>query len=355
MKKSRIVLLTLLAGLAILLGACVPGPRVVGTPGISVSEDKVFVAYRNFVYGLNAETGTVAWFYPEKADTQVVFYAQPLVTDDFVYIGDLANDFHKLDIDSGDAVWTFSGAEGFYIGQAAEDEGIIYAPSSDGNLYALNENGDLLWKFTTDHYIWAQPQISADAIFVASMDHKVYAVSKDGEELWSKEIGAAMVAKPLLSADGSKLYIGSIGKEMLALDTEDGETLWSFNAGGAMDGVWGDPILVENTLYFADSQGQVYALDAQTGDQIWQTTFDGTVVGGLTAIEDGFVLVTEEGVVKSFDFDGSPGWEATLDGEIFQAPATNGEMLIVGTIEGDKLVYAFNMTGVQIWSTTPEN
>jgi len=75
----------------------------------------------------------------------------------------------------------------------------------------------------------------------------------------------------------------------------------------------------------------------------------------LTATEDGFVLVTEEGVVKAFDFDGKPGWEATLDGEIFQAPATNGEMLIVGTIEGDKLVYAFNITGVQIWSTTPEN
>jgi len=44
-----------------------------------------------------------------------------------------------------------------------------------------------------------------------------------------------------------------------------------------------------------------------------------------------------------------------LDGEIFQAPAVNSNTLVVGTINGDNLVYSFNLTGAQLWSTTPED
>jgi len=48
-------------------------------------------------------------------------------------------------------------------------------------------------------------------------------------------------------------------------------------------------------------------------------------------------------------------WEATLEGEIYKAPALNDEFVVVGTINGENLLYAFNKNGVQIWSSTPKN
>ena len=355
MKKSRILILAVLLALMLILSACVPGPRVVGTPGVTISDEMVFVSYQSFVYGLSPDTGSIAWHYPEEGNNQVVFYAQPVVSDGYVYVGDLANNFHKLDAETGEAQWTFTEAKGFYMGQAAVDDGIVYAPSNDGRLYALDADGSLLWTFETGHYIWAQPQLSEDAVYVGSMDHYVYAISKDGEELWSAEMEGAVVGSPQLSDDGDLLFVGSIGGKMAALDTRNGQPAWTYDGGGSVNSIWGKPLLVDGTLYFADSSGQLFALNAEDGTPIWQTEFDGGVVGGITAIADGLVLATNEGLVKAYNFDGSPKWEATLEGESFQEPVANQDMLVAGTINGESLLYGFNLTGVQLWSTTPEN
>ena len=141
---------------------------------------------------------------------------------------------------------------------------------------ALDENGKLLWQFDTGHYLWSQPQIVDDVIYLGAMDHFVYAISKDGEELWSAEMGGAVVAAPKISADGSILYVGSMHEQMDALDTSNGDVLWSFDTENS---IWGEALLVENTLYFADSGGKIYALDAETGDPVWQTEYSGNVVG----------------------------------------------------------------------------
>jgi outer membrane protein assembly factor BamB len=355
MKKSRTLLLIVFVALALLLSACVPGPRVVGTPGVTLSDEMVYVSYQNFVYGINPESGSVNWHYPEEANNQVVFYAQPTVDEDFLYVGDLANNFHKLNAETGEAEWTFADGRGFYMGKAAVEDGIVYTPSNDGRLYALDSDGNLLWSFKTGHYIWAQPQINDEAVFVGSMDHFVYALSKDGQELWSVEMNGAIVGSPQLSDDGSRLFVGSIAGEMIALDTQRGQVVWAFDSDGDLESVWGKPLFTDGMLYFADSAGQLFALNAETGLPEWQTEFAGSVVGGINAIVDGFVLATSSGLVKAYNFDSSPKWEATLEGESFQEPAANQEMLVAGTINGENLLYGFNSTGVQLWSTTPEN
>lgn len=355
MKKSRILILIVFVALTLVLSACVPGPRVVGTPGVTLSEEMVFVSYQNFVYGLDKESGAVVWHYPEESNNQVVFYAQPFVGGDYVYVGDLANNFHKLNVETGSAEWTFSGGKGFYMGQAAEADGIVYAPSNDGNLYALDADGNLIWSFKTGHYIWAQPQISQEAVFIGSMDHFVYAVSKDGQKIWSVEMDGAVVGSPQLDQDSSRLFVGSIGGKMVALDTQNGQEVWMFDGGGDVESIWGQPLVRDGVLYFADSAGQLFALDTETGAPNWQTDFGGSVVGGITEIAEGLALATSNGLIKAYNFDGSQKWEATLEGESFQEPVANQEMLVAGTINGENLLYGFNLTGVQLWSTTPEN
>jgi len=152
---------------------------------------------------------------------------------------------------------------------------------------------------------------------------------------------------------------------MVALDTATGDRLWIFDANESLESIWGTPFLIDDVLYFADSGGQLYALKAANAESVWQTnvsgtvvsglTISGTVVSGLTMIDDGFVLATQEGTIKAVNLDGSTKWESTLDGEIYQAPAANGDILVVGTIDGDNLVFGYNLTGAQLWSTTPED
>ncbi len=364
MKKYRILIVTAILAIAVILSGCVPGPRVTGSPGIALSEDIVFVAYGNFIYGMNAPTKSVEWYFPDESNNKIVFYAQPLVAGDYVYIGDLANNFYKINIETGNSEWTFSEAKGYFVGLAAEENGIVYAPSNDGNVYAIDSSGEELWRFETGHFVWAQPQVNEDVIYIGSMDHYVYAVDKSsGEEIWSFEMGGAVIASPTLNEDSSVLYAGSIGNEMVALDTsaenDEDRVLWHFDADGDLGSVWGSAILVDNTLYFADTNGYVYALDAATGEEIWPSPieFAGTIIGGLTALEDGFVFATEEGDIQGYNFDRSsmPEWNKNIEGEIFQAPVVTDEYLAVGAIGGEELFYLYDLDGTLVWSETPEN
>jgi outer membrane protein assembly factor BamB len=351
MKKQHISIMVLFL-LTLVLSACVPGPRVTGAPGITAAADRTYVGYGSYVYALDNRNGTISWRYPDEQNNQIVFYSQPLVTGDSVYIGDLANNFYKLDAETGEMVWTFSGAKGYYIGRAAENDGVVFAPSNDGTLYALDGSGELLWSFETGHYLWAQPLISDNTIFLGSMDHHLYALSLGGEERWSTELSGAIVSAPIASEDGGTLYVGTLGKEIVALDAASGDILWQFQTEAS---VWGSPLQHADGLFFADSAGNLYSLSDDGSETRWQLEAGGALIGGLAMIEDGFVLATEAGLVKAFDFDGSPIWEATLEGEVYQSPAVSGENLLVGTINGDRLVYAFNLAGVQLWSMTPED
>jgi outer membrane protein assembly factor BamB len=351
MKKSHLLLITIFIGLTLLMSACAAGPRVVDAPGLALDDSDVFVAYSTFVFSLDASNGSVNWGYPEKASNQVIFYAPPLVTDDAVYIGDLANEFHKLDKATGAEIWTYSDAEGFYLGQAAIYDGMVFAPNNDGALYALNTDGTLAWKFETGHYLWSQPLIANDIIYLGSMDHFVYAISLDGEEIWSAELSGAVTGAPIMSEDGAMLFVGSLDNQMNALDAASGDFVWTYDTDQS---VWGTSVISDGKLVFSDSDGNIYGASAENGEPLWQTQISGEVVGGVSLIGDGFVVATKEGNVQAFDFDGVTKWQASLDGEIYQAPVANSDFLVAGMINGDELVYGFNLTGVQLWSTTPE-
>lgn len=364
MKKYRILIVIAIVAIAVILSGCTTGPRVTGSPGMALSEDTVYVAYGNFVYKMNSSTKNVEWSFPDESSNKIIFYAQPLVAGDFVYVGDLANNFYKINIETGNDEWTFSEAKGYFVGLAAEEDGIVYAPSNDGNVYAIDANGNELWRFETGHFVWAQPQINEDLIYIGSMDHYVYAVDKSsGEEIWSYEMDGAVIGAPTLNEDSSVLYAGSIGNEMVALNTsaqsDEDRVLWRFDAGGELGSIWGSAILVDDTLYFADTNGYIYALDAYTGEEVWPgpIEFSGTIIGGLTALEDGFVFATEEGDIQGYYFDRSsmPEWNKNVEGEIFQAPVVNDKYLVVGAIGGEDLFYLYDLDGTLIWSETPEN
>lgn len=351
MKKKFILFIVIMAGISLVLSACVPGPRVDGSPGITTTNEQVYVAYGPHVYAMNPQTGNVDWVYPQEANSRVSFYAPPLVTDDYLFVGDVANTFHKVNLETRLVVWTFTEATDFFMGQAAEENGIVYAPSNDGNLYAINPDGSLKWAFETGHNLWAQPVINNDVLFVGGMDHHVYAISLDGAELWATKMAGAVVESPVLSDDGAILYVGSVGREMAALRAADGTVIWDFSTVG---GVWGRSLIANGTLYFGDSSGNLYALDPVTGEEQWRRNYPDAIVGGVSLLPDGLALISEGGELRVINFDGTPRWGASLNGNAFQAPIINGERLIVGIVDGDDLVYVFDLTGNRIWSDTPE-
>jgi outer membrane protein assembly factor BamB len=353
MKIKKFLITGVFVTMALILSACAMGPRAVGTPGLTAEGDVVYVSYMQYIYAVNAQTGVEIWRYPAKGSAQVVFYAPPTVTEDAVYVGDLANKFHKLNKTTGTALWTFEGAKGWFIGQAVISGDTVYASSSDRFIYAIDStNGSLKWKFETGHQNWSQPIVVSNEIVLASLDHSVYALDMQGKKLWQTELNGAIVGSPITDETNEKIYVGTIGQSFYALDAKTGKVTWQFDTKSSL---WSAPLFAEGTLLICDEAGTVYSVDPITGKALWTTEVGGKVMGGLLAIDGGFIVVTEDSTVRAFDFDRNPLWTRTVSGELYTTPVQTAENIIIAAIKGDNLLYGFDLIGNQEWVFKPAN
>lgn len=352
MKNRKLLISGVFIVMVLILSACAMGPRAIGTPGLTADDEIVYVSYQQFVYAVDARTGMEIWRYPASGSAQVVFYAPSLVTEDAVYVGDLANKFHKINKENGLNLWTFSGAKGWFIGQAFESEGLVFAQSSDRYVYALDAtDGAELWSYETGHQNWAQPVSDGTKVYIASLDHFVYAVNRQGEMVWSTELNGASIGSPVYDEANQQIFVATIGNALYALDSKTGRINWQFDQ--AKSSLWATPVLVEEVVYVSDEAGTVYAFDAANGKPVWSKDVATKAMGGLLAVEKGFILATEDGSIMAIDFDGNPLWTRTVDGEIYTTPVKTTENLVIATIKGDNLLYGFDLNGNQVWAFAP--
>jgi outer membrane protein assembly factor BamB len=169
--------------------------------------------------------------------------------------------------------------------------GVAYAGSGDGNLYAVRAgDGSLVWKFATQGPVNSSPAIAGGIVFFASLDGNVYAVNaSDGRERWRfKTQGERRFTAPgihgiipstemmpdpfdvFLSSPtvaGAIVYIGSGDRHVYALDAATGMLRWKFTTG---DVVHASPTVAGGVVYVGSWDRFLYALDARTGALRWK-------------------------------------------------------------------------------------
>src|SRR2546426_6046260 len=113
--------------------------------------------------------------------------------------------------------------------------GRIYVGSNDGNLYALNLEGVLLWKFSTPSPIRTTPAVGSDGtIYVGSClrcpnpdplgdpEGVLYAINPDGTLKWNLTItnsgeGVDTLSSPTIGPDGT-IYVSDVGFRIVAVN-----------------------------------------------------------------------------------------------------------------------------------------
>jgi outer membrane protein assembly factor BamB len=87
-------------------------------------------------------------------------------------------------------------------------------------------------------------------------------------------------------------------------------TLWSFSGDG---GLVTSPIIVGQAVIIGSSSGQVYALDAAIGTQLWTANAGGTIYSGNSgnvisglAAGDGLLVVPAGNTLSAFTLSTNP-------------------------------------------------
>lgn len=139
--------------------------------------------------------------------------------------------------------------------------------------------------------VTSNPLVLGDTIYLIDMQSNIWAIDKaTGAVKWSKEYNVSTVG-PNGLAVGYGMVVGVLGDsaEVVALKADTGEEIWTTKLSANMgEGVDMAPLIYDNTVYVSTVPGNTnvfyrggqkgifYALDASSGQVIWQwdTTTD---------------------------------------------------------------------------------
>jgi outer membrane protein assembly factor BamB len=332
---------------SLLLSGC-GGTLINSWPGVSTNQNTVYLAFQGQIYAVNADNGALNWRFPEQADPAKPFYAAPAVSERLIVAGNYGHVLYGINPTNGAQLWAFDTETGNFAGTPLIVGDTILAPSSNNYLYAVNTNGELLWRFRTGNSLWTTPSSDGERAYVAALDHHLYALNlSDGSLIWKTDMGSALASAPVLAEDGT-LYVSNLEGEVGSVNAADGKIAWKTSTGGR---VWSTPVLHEDVLYVGNAANKVSAISAQDGSLLWQKDAGSPILGGGAVLNGSVAFPTEGGSLIAWSLDGeSLLWNQPIGGKLYTAPVIAGEKAVVALMEGDKILQALDLNGQLAWT-----
>ena len=192
-----------------------------------------FGSHDHKVYAVNLSDGQERW----QFETEGVVAGKPLVFDGKVIAGSFDKKLYALTLEDGSAQWSLEGDNWFWAG-AITDGRTIFAPNMDGNIYALDRSGNLLWKHDVGSAIVSTPVLVPNGLVVAAKDGNLLLLDTSTDNLglrrvlFNQKIGDADIKAPLFAV-GDSVYVGSQDKTVRRIDFKGGQrNVWCLDTQG---------------------------------------------------------------------------------------------------------------------------
>lgn len=184
-----------------------------------------FGSHDHKIYAVTLSDGKELWQY----ETGGVVAGKPLVFDGKVIVGSFDKSLYALSLRDGSMQWTFEGENWFWAG-AVTDGKTVFAPNMDGNIYALDRNGNLLWQHNVDSSIVSPPVLVPRGLVVAAKDGRLILLDTGAAELGLQRelsnltLGDAEVKAPLVAV-GDSVYVGSQDSAVRRVEIKGGQVV----------------------------------------------------------------------------------------------------------------------------------
>lgn len=300
------------------------GDTIQSSPALS--GDTLFVtSFDGKLYALNVANGKRRWSAPTKGS----LFATPLVTEDSVYVGSMDHGLYSFDKKTGRQNWRFDAgtplfstpavsngivcfganrkifgidvatghekwtqdAGSFFQSRAATADGVFYLGGWDNTLYALDAGtGQPRWKLpmgrsnsgrgTLSFYYSpaiTSPTIAEGRVFICTNDGLLHAVNiKTGQDDWAVHAPQGGdtfgYSSPLYS--NGRIYLGGLGPrgDCYALDARTGDLVWQCATGA--ENYDSSPVIADNLIVIGSVQGRLFWIDSMKGTVVHQYTLE---------------------------------------------------------------------------------
>ncbi|MFC7073084.1 PQQ-binding-like beta-propeller repeat protein [Halovenus rubra] len=299
-------------------------------------------------------SGETLW----ECDVDGRMNANVSVSDGRVFGGTRDGQFFAIDAASGEIEWTFepeAEASLAFTAKPTIDDGVVYTPCrGNGMMYALDAaTGETEWEFEANYrYLECPPVVYDDWVYFGDGNGDFFGVNPEyAIDEWTHEMRGTFETAP---AAANGLIFANSDSNLHAFDAESGEQVWrSTNTHN------GSPTVVDDVVYAGIDDG-IVGYDAETGEQIvtYETdarkNFSPAFADGVlyfATYDETIVAVDTETDETLWEFETDKRVESPVvvaDGAVFAVDKTTGDALYALTEGADDIEPAATVSQMDI-------
>jgi len=282
-----------------------------------IADGKVFVTVADTsesgtkLYALDSMTGDSVW--GPISISSFFSWSNAAYDNGRIFVVNFDGLLSAYDAESGTLMWSRQLPDQYsFTSPTVAVRGIVYTggSGSGGTVYAVNAfNGAILWTAPVENGDHSSPAVSYDGIYVSYACVQTYkfdpftgallwhydtdcaggggrtpvyyrgrlyvrdGVTTPGGYVLDSNTGNLLTSYNADGTDPTPAFAGNLGFFLTAGTLEgrnlrNGRIMWSFAGDGHLSSA---PIIVNRYIYIGSSTGNLYALDAMSGKQVWST------------------------------------------------------------------------------------
>lgn len=109
------------------------------------------------------------------------------------------------------------------------------------------------------------------------------------------------------------------------------------------------PLLLDDRIIVADREGNVTAVDIESGKRIWKVELDLILSAGVGGNAEHHYVATKDGEIVALNSEGKIDWRNQISSEVLVPPELADDRVIVRSVDGQIVALTRN-TGEQEWN-----
>lgn len=302
------------------------------SPAAVVGSNVIVASQDYHLYSFERTSGTQRWRFELCQDGCRAMTFAPLVYENEIFI-----------VDQNRTVWAFGNPNDPYVlwrvtlNQPALSSlnifsDTLFLATGEGDNHTLvalhRDNGALLWDEPTSGPGLRYPVIGDQLVYAADATIEAYDIF-NGQLVWENDAIRDIMAGPVYDAPGpyalAELYVVS-NNRIYALDANTGQELWNIDNGESAT-----HLAINDDLLFVAGEGYVKAISRHDRNQRWRAPIvGGQVMGGPLVDANRVLVATQAGTIHLFDnSNGSALSVPSISASAGGGPAVSGAYLFV--------------------------
>ena len=280
------------------------------------------------------------------------FNFHPIVAGDAVYAASHGGNLAKIDLATGNKLWSVSVPENLSVGPGSDGRTTV-AVTTKGVVYAYDDAGKPMWNVSVGSEVLSEPVVAGGVVVVRALDNRFIGLDAlTGAKKWTYQRQQAAlslrVGYGMLAIGNEVIVTGFTGGRFGMIAIANGGLVWetpvSFPKGFSeierLNDVTAKPSMEGDILCAVSYQGRIGCGQARTGNLLWFKDYSSYT--GTSQSTDMVFSANDKSYVTAFATkDGTQVWENTqLTFRDVGESLAVGRVLLMGDAQG--YIHAFS-------------